>query len=109
MEDLPYEKLFANNMWNSPNTQIPLVVSKGGEQGLSIFLPQYETPPNFFFLFGPTNILKRLCVMNNIYAIQELEGGGAKGRMNWVWFTMHELRFLIGSFDFHNHQEITPH
>jgi hypothetical protein len=61
MEDLPYEELFANNMWNSPNTQIPLVVWKGGEQGLSIFLPQYETPLDFFFLFGPTNILKSLC------------------------------------------------
>ncbi len=84
MEDLPYEELFANNMWNSPNIQIPLVVWKGGEQGLSIFLTQWETPLDFFFLFGPTNILKRLCVMTNIYAIQELEGGGAKGRVNWV-------------------------
>jgi hypothetical protein len=51
--------------------------------------------------------LKRLCVMTNIYAIQELEAGDAKGKVNWVWLTMHELRLLIGSFDFHNHQETT--
>jgi hypothetical protein len=32
MEGLPYEELFVNNMWNFSNIQIPLVVSKGGEQ-----------------------------------------------------------------------------
>jgi hypothetical protein len=54
------------------------------DQGLNTSLPLCETPIDYFLLFWPTNILKRLCVMTNIYATQELEGGGTKGGVNWV-------------------------
>lgn len=66
------------------NIQIPAVVWECEEQGLSISLPQCETPIDFFLLFWSTNILRRLCVTTSFYAIEELEGGGTKGKVNWV-------------------------
>jgi len=34
--------------------------------------------------------------MTNIYAIQELERGGTKGEVNWVQFTMPQLKVFSG-------------
>jgi hypothetical protein len=62
-------KLFAPTMWNSPKTQIPIGVWKGGEQGLSKYLPNYKTPFDSFQLFWPTHSLKRFLIMTNKYAI----------------------------------------
>jgi hypothetical protein len=53
MEGLPCQELFVNNMWNSSNIQIPLVVSKGGEQQLNTFLSQCETPLVISFCLCP--------------------------------------------------------
>jgi hypothetical protein len=88
--------LFAENTWNFSNIQIPLVVWEGEEQRLSTVLSQCETPIDFFLLFWPTNVFKRLYVMTNIYVIQELERGGKKGGVNWVQLTMPKLKVFSG-------------
>ncbi len=91
-----HDGLFVENTWNFSNIQIPLVVWEGEEQRLSTVLSQCETPIDFFLLFWPTNVFKRLSVMTNIYVIQELERGGKKGGVNWVQLTMPKLKVFSG-------------
>lgn len=76
MKTLPKGELLAPTMWNSPKTQIPIGVWKGGEQGLNKSLPNYKTSFDSFQLFWPTHLLKRFLIKTNKYAILELEGGG---------------------------------
>ncbi len=75
--------LFVKYMWNSPIIQIFLVVWEGKGWGLNTFLPLCETPISFL-LFWSTNILKRLCVMTNIYATKEIKEGAPKE--GWIGY-----------------------
>jgi hypothetical protein len=58
------------------------IVWEGEEQGLNISLPQCGTPIVFFLLFWSTN-MKVMCY-DQFVCYQRVEGGGIKGRVNWV-------------------------
>ena len=94
--ELPPERRFAAEMWNSPSSQLPQVQWTGEQSGLKDPLTQCTNPVHFFMLFWPSSVLVQIVRMTNLYAASSNAEGGTKGGQKWRPLVISELLTFFG-------------